>query len=77
MMTVLRLVMSLIALANKLAGAIRDTVLRKRIWKEYRNEQIAKETEKVRRARKARIARRSTDRGNPDRRLQNDGFRRD
>ncbi len=76
-MSILKIVLALVALVNRLTGVISDRVLRRRIWKEYHHEQLAKRSAKLLKANKARRARRNADRTEPDSRLQDDGFRRD
>ncbi len=76
-MRMIKLIWSLISVANKLLRMFQNWNIRKQARRSYHNEQIAKQLEKSRRATKARrdVRRRADE--HPDKRMQDDGYRRD
>lgn len=76
-MGMIKLIWSLLSAANKLLRMFQNWNIRKQVRRSYHNEQIAIQLDKSRRANKARRdVRRRTDE-QPDKRMQDDGFRRD
>ena len=76
-MGVIKLIWSLLSVANKLLRMFQNWNIRKQVRRSYHNEQIAKQLEKSRRAMQARRAVRRRADQQPDKRLQDDGYRRD
>jgi len=72
-----KLLWVLLSLVNKLLAQFGKWSLRRQHRNEFQNEQIAQQVEIARRAEKVRRAVRRFDAEHPDRRLQDDGYRRD
>ncbi len=73
----IKLLWLVLSLANKMLALFGSWRLRRQYRKEFQNEQIVKQMENTRRAQKVRRAVRRSGAERPDRRLQDDGFRRD
>ena len=76
-MGMIKLIWSFLSAANKLLRIFQIWNIRKLARRSYHNEQIAKQLNKSRRANKARRAARRRADEQPDKRMQDDGYRRD
>ena len=76
-MGMIKLIWSLLSVANKLLRVFQNWNIRKQVRRSYHNEQLAKQLQKSRRAIEARrdVHRRAIEQ--PGNRLQDDGYRRD
>ena len=73
----LQLIISLISFGARLLAIITRNHQRNQLRNEIENEHQAKQFETSRRAAEVRRAQRDFDRNNPDKRMQDDGYRRD
>jgi len=76
-MSVVKLMLSLLSVLNKLLRLFADWKMRRQIRRSYHNEQITKQQQQKRRASKARLDVRRAAANRSDDRLQDDGYRRD
>ncbi len=76
-MGMIKLIWSFLSVANNLLRMFQNWNVRRKARRSYHNEQIAKQLEKTRRANKARRDVRSRSNEQPDKRMQDDGYRRD
>ncbi len=73
----IKLIWSLLSVTNKLLRMFQNWNIRKQARRSYHNEQVAKQLEKSRRANKARRDARRRSAEQPDKWMQDDGYRRD
>ena len=76
-MGMINLIWSLLSVANKLLRMFQNWNIRRQVRRSYHNEQLAKQLQKSRRAIAARRAVRRTFDEQSDKRMQDDGYRRD